>query len=73
MATVFLVEPARKRVTPAERDFAEELAAIRLALGGLEAACTEDPSRCRRAAATLQRMMPELQTLAAHDDYDGAF
>lgn len=73
MATVFLVEPARKRVTPAERDFAEELAAIRLALGGLEAACDDDPTRCRRAAATLQRMIPELQTLAAHDDYNGAF
>lgn len=69
MATVFLVQPQRAG-TRRERDFTEALAALRIALGGLEAACVNDPARCRRAAAALERFKYETERLSAHDDYD---
>lgn len=51
--------------------FAEALVAMRLALGGLEAACEEDPTRCRRAAAALERFTHEVEFLSAErDPYD---
>ena len=73
MATVFLVEPVRRGRSEAEREriFAEALVAIRLALGGLEGACQEDPARCRRAAAVLERFQHEVEYLsAARDPYE---
>jgi hypothetical protein len=53
-----------------ERAFAEQLVALRLALGGLEAACAEDPVRCRRAAAMLERVTHEVEILSAPRDED---
>ena len=54
--------------------FAESLANIRLALGALEDACAADPTRCRRAAAVLERFQHEVDLLAAASglDYDYA-
>ncbi len=69
MATVFLVQPQRAG-TRRERDFAEALGALRLALGGLEAACADDPARCRRAAATLLRLRHEVERLGADDAFE---
>lgn len=70
MATVFLVEPVRRGRDDAEkgRIFAEALVAMRLALGGLEAACEEDPARCRRVAAALERFTHEVEILSAQRD-----
>ena len=53
-----------------ERAFAERLVALRLALGGLEAACEEDPARCRRAAAMLERVTHEVEKMSASRDED---
>ncbi len=69
MATVFLVQPQRAS-TRRERDFAEALSAFRLALGGLEAACADDPARCRRATAALARFQHEVERLSSYDDLD---
>lgn len=69
MATVFVARPQRAG-TRRERDFAEALGAFRLALGGLEAACADDPARCRRAAAALERFKYEVERLSAHDTFD---
>lgn len=70
MATVFLVQPVRRGRSGAERErvFAEALVAARLALGGLEGACQEDPARCRRAAAMLERFTHEIEFLSAQRD-----
>lgn len=53
-----------------ERAFAEQLVALRLALGGLEAACAEDPARCRRAAAMLERVTHEVEMMSSARDED---
>ncbi len=70
MATVFLVEPVRRGRGDAEKErlFAEALVTMRLALGGLEAACGDDPARCRRAAAALERFTHEVEVLSAQRD-----
>ena len=70
VATVFHVRPIGKDEGVRERAFAEQLVALRLALGGLEAACAEDPARCRRAAAMLERVTHEVEMMAAARDED---
>ncbi|MEM1044143.1 MAG: hypothetical protein AAGI91_16155 [Bacteroidota bacterium] len=69
MATVFFVQPQRA-ATLRERDFADALGALRLALGGLEGACEGDPARCRRAAAALERFTHEVERLSSYEDRD---
>jgi len=70
VATVFHVRPIGKGEGVRERAFAERLVALRLALGGLEAACAEDPARCRRAAAMLERVTHEVEIMMAPRDED---
>jgi hypothetical protein len=53
-----------------EHAFAEALVALRLALGGLEAACEDDPARYRRATATLERVTHEVGILSAPREDD---
>lgn len=64
MAHIFQVRPVRPNDKERERAFNEQLIALRLALGGLEAACADDPSRYRRAAAALERISSEIEVLS---------
>lgn len=64
MATIFQVRPVGPHDVERERAFARELVALRLALGGLEAACAEDPARYRRAAAALERITHDVKVLS---------
>lgn len=44
--------------------------ALRLTLGGLEAACEEDPARYRRVTAALERITHEVKILSAPREED---
>lgn len=70
MATIFQVRPIGPHDAARERAFAEALVALRLALGGLEAACEDDPARYRRAAAALERITHEVSILSAPREED---
>lgn len=70
MATVFQVRPVGPFDAERERAFAEALVALRLTLGGLEAACEEDPARYRRVTAALERITHEVKILSAPREED---
>ena len=70
MATVSRAKPVPRGRNEAERErkFVESLVAVRLALGGLEAACVEDAARYRLATSVLERFRHELEVASAYGD-----
>lgn len=70
MAKVSRAKPVPRGRNEAERErqFVESLVAVRLALGGLEAACMEDAVRYRLATSVLERFKHELEVVSAYGD-----
>ncbi len=70
MAKVSRARPVPRGRNDAERErkFAESLVAVRLALGGLEAACMDDAARYRLATSVLERFKHEIEVVSAYGD-----